>query len=147
MKERCERHQSEGVDEGKVWWCIKVKASKGCQMQGRSKCIQSVSWRQEMLTGLLQWHKCQLVGTVCGLQCQGSPFLVCEDFSPTGFSCNYTHFWRHTAPSLHYACYCRKHFSTLIHYRIYGGWVSWKHFPLPHTITLKLHMLKCHAVA
>ena len=33
-----------------------------------------------------------------------------QSFSPAGFSCNYKHIWTHTAPSLHYACFCRKHF-------------------------------------
>ena len=38
-----------------------------------------------MLTGLLHWRECQLVGTVCGLQCQGRTLLIREVFSTSCF--------------------------------------------------------------
>ena len=53
-----------------------------CPLCGTLCCV---SWQQRMLTGLLHWRECQLVGTVCGLQCQGRPLLVRKVFSPAGF--------------------------------------------------------------
>ena len=55
------------------------------------------------------------------------PLLVCEVFSPAGFSCNYVCFWRHTAPSLHYARFCRKHFSTLWYLLPFVCLPAWQH--------------------
>ena len=57
----------------KADWYTKPSRIKRLPDVRMVKVYQNVSWRQRIL---LHWCECQLVGPVCGLQCQGCPLLV-----------------------------------------------------------------------
>ena len=87
-----------------------------------------------------------LWGQYVGCNVKEAPSLL-KIFHQLVFHATTHIFFRHTAPSLHYACFCRKHFSTLY---FTGSMVDelLGSISLCHIqSTLKLHILKCHAVA